>query len=266
VPAAASQLVVTAEPPTAVNPGQGFSLTVEAEDSFGNIVTSYSGSATVTLTNANLGGAGTVLSGTTTMTFSPAGSTPGLVTFTGLSVNNAGAGYTLSISSPTLSSATTNPFNVGTVTPPPPPPPPPTIVSEVAVLSQKKNKKGKPIGKPTLSGYTITFSTAMDQTALGNHANFLVATKVIKTQRVKVGKKTINKKVTVLQPIGFSLAKLTSNSVMVSLAGQQKFPKGGQITIIAAAPGGVDSKSHVFLTHNGILAISPTGKRITLVS
>ena len=132
------------------------------------------------------------------------------------------------------------------------------------VINQKFNKKHKPIGKATLSGYTITFSTTMDQTALANRANYQVALKVIK--KVKVGKKTVTKKVTVLQPIGFSVAKVTATSVTLTLAGNQKFPKGGQITIIAAAPGGVDDTSQVFLSQNGILAISPAGKRITFVS
>ena len=135
-------------------------------------------------------------------------------------------------------------------------------MGESVVINQKFNKKHKPIGKATLSGYTITFSTAMDQTALANHANYQVALKVIK--KVKVGKKKVSQ--TVLQQIGFSVSQVTSNSVTLKLAGNQKFPKGGQITVIAAPPGGVDNTSSVFLAHNGVLAISPAGKRITLVS
>jgi trimeric autotransporter adhesin len=146
--------------------------------------------------------------------------------------------------------------------PPSPPPVAPTIVGESVVINQKFNKKHKPIGKATLSGYTITFSTAMDQTALANHANYQVALKVIK--KVKVGKKKVPK--TLLQAIGFSVSQVTSNSVTLKLAGNQKFPKGGQITVIATPPGGVDNTSDVFLAHNGVLAISPAGKRITLMS
>jgi hypothetical protein len=59
---------------------------------------------------------------------------------------------------------------------------------------------------------------------------------------------------------------VTSNSITLTLAGKQTFPKGGQITVMAASPGGVDNTSHVFLAQNGVLAISPTGKRITFVS
>ena len=106
----------------------------------------------------------------------------------------------------------------------------------------------------------------MDPTALDNSANYVVATKIITTQHIKIGRKRVTRKVIVLRPIGFSVTAVTSNSVTLTLAGRQTFPKGGQITIIAAAPGGVDNTSHVFLVQNGILAISPTGKTITLVS
>ena len=69
-----------------------------------------------------------------------------------------------------------------------------------------------------------------------------------------------------LKAIGFSVSKVTSNSVTLTLAGKQTFPKGGQITVIATPPGGIDDTSHVFLAHNGILAISSKGKTITQVS
>ena len=115
-----------------------------------------------------------------------------------------------------------------TIAPPPPPPPPPyqppTIVGESVVINQKFNKKHKPIGKATLSGYTITFSTDMDQTALANRANYQVALKVIK--KVKVGKKKVPR--TVLKPIGFSVATVTTNSVTLKLAGKQNSRRGGR--------------------------------------
>ena len=118
----------------------------------------------------------------------------GVATFSGLTLNNAANGYTLQASSGGLT-ATTNLFNVT-----PLPPPPPTISAESVVFNQKINKKThKPKGPKTLAGYTITFDTAMDQTALGNGGNYVVAVDVIKNQKVKVGKKTVIKKVMVLQ-------------------------------------------------------------------
>ncbi len=138
--------------------------------------------------------------------------------------------------------------------------PPPTVIGESVVITQKTNKKGKQIGKPTISGYTITFSTAMDQTALSTQANYAVDIKSIKTELVAKGKKKVKTKVTVLTPIGFSVSKVTSNSVTLSLLGKQTFPKGGQITVLAS---GVDSAAQVFMAANAVLTISPNGKAIS---
>ncbi len=138
--------------------------------------------------------------------------------------------------------------------------PPPTVVGESVVITQKMNKKGKKSGKLTLSGYTITFSTAMDQTALFTQANYAVDVKSITTQPSTKGKKAGKTKVTVLTPIGFSVSNVTSNSVTLSLLGKQTFPKGGQITVLAS---GVDSAAHVFMTANAVLTISPKGKAIS---
>ncbi len=272
VPAAVTKLLVTDQPPPSVPTDNDFELTVVAEDQFGNVATNYSGLATVSVAT-NAGGGGTALSGPSSLYFSPSSASPGFVTFNGLSLNNVGTGYVLKISLSPSVSTSTSPFNVTVPPPPAPPPPPPpssviapTIASESVVINQKVNNKGKKTGKPILSGYTITFSMAMDGAALGNSGNYVVATNVIKTQRVKVGTKTVKKKVSVPQPIGFAVTNVTSNSVTLTLAGKQKFAKGGLITINAAPPGGVDSTSSAFLAQNGILAISPSGKGITLVS
>jgi hypothetical protein len=80
---------------------------VAAQDRFGNIVPTYSGSVTIVI-GINAGGAGTVLTGggaTATLN--------GVATFSGLSINNTGNGYTLSASSsPALTGATSNAFNI----------------------------------------------------------------------------------------------------------------------------------------------------------
>jgi hypothetical protein len=249
--AAATKLVVTAQPPSTVVAGQSFSLTVAVEDQFNNVVTNFNGSVTASVAT-NPGGS--ALSGTKVVNVSA-----GSATFSGLALNNAGNGYTLQLALSTGPSTTTGAFNVTNT--PPPPPTPPTIIGETVVMNPKIKRK-----PATLSGYTITFSTAMDQSSLANPGNYQVAQKVIKNQKVKVGRRIVTRKVTMLKPIGFSVAQVTSNSVTLKLAGLQKFPKGGQLTVIAAPPGGVDDLSHVFLAHNGILSISPTGKGITLVS
>ena len=87
---ATSQLVVTAQPPSSVTAGSGFGLTVTAEDSSGNPITSFNGTVTVALAT-NPGGA--TLGGTLTATASN-----GVATFSGLTLNTAASGYTLYVS------------------------------------------------------------------------------------------------------------------------------------------------------------------------
>ena len=102
--ASATHLVVSTQPPATVAAGAGFGLTVAVEDAVGNLVSDDSGSVTVALAN-NPGGS--TLSGTLTATVAN-----GVATFTGLSLNRVGSDYTLSVTSGTLSSATTGAITV----------------------------------------------------------------------------------------------------------------------------------------------------------
>jgi hypothetical protein len=105
-PAATSQLVVATQPPADVIAGSGFGLVVSAEDSFGNVNPSYTGSVAVALAN-NPGGA--TLGGILTAT-----AANGVATFSGLTLNKLGIGYTLQVTSSGLTSASTSAFNVHT--------------------------------------------------------------------------------------------------------------------------------------------------------
>ncbi|MGO9916363.1 MAG: choice-of-anchor Q domain-containing protein, partial [Isosphaeraceae bacterium] len=107
-PAAVTQLVVTSQPPPAVAPDSAFGLVVAACDPFGNVDTSFSGSVAVALLN-NPGGA--TLGGTLSVT-----AQGGVATFSDLTLNELGFGYTLSVSYSGLTTATTNAFNVTTTT------------------------------------------------------------------------------------------------------------------------------------------------------
>jgi hypothetical protein len=103
-PAAASQLVVSAQPPGSVIAGSGFGLAVSAEDRFGNLVTSFGGSVTLALgSHPN----GSTLGGTLTVS-----ATNGVSTFSGLSITTAATGYNIRAGATGLSSATTNNFSV----------------------------------------------------------------------------------------------------------------------------------------------------------
>ncbi len=116
-PAAASKLVVTTQPPSSVTAGSGFGLTVQVEDSFGNVATSFNSSVTVAL-SSNPGKS--TLGGTLTVT-----AKSGVAIFSGLTLNEASTGYTLKLSSGTLTAATTTAFNVT-----------PDVATKLVVISQ----------------------------------------------------------------------------------------------------------------------------------
>jgi hypothetical protein len=103
-PAAATRLVVSNEPPTSVTVGAAFGLAVAAEDAFGNVATSFGGNVTMSLVanpiSGSLGGIVTVKA------------VNGVATYTGLTLNKAGAGYTLKANSGLLVTATAGPLDV----------------------------------------------------------------------------------------------------------------------------------------------------------
>ncbi len=100
----AVQLTLFSKPPTSVTAGAGFGFVVEAEDSFGNVATSFVGTITAALL-ANPGNA--TLFGTATATASQ-----GVAAFSGLTLNTADTGYTFQVSSGGLTGATTHPLSV----------------------------------------------------------------------------------------------------------------------------------------------------------
>ena len=83
---ATSQIVVTQQPPASLTAGIPFGLTVEAEDSSGNLIP-FNGTVTVAM-GSNPGGA--TLGGTLSVTASN-----GVATFSGLTLTKAASGYTL---------------------------------------------------------------------------------------------------------------------------------------------------------------------------
>jgi hypothetical protein len=100
----ATKLVVVSQPPTTVQPGSKFGISAWAEDSFGNLSTSYSGNMVVVLTGPH---GKSRLGGTLSQH-----ATNGQVTFSNLSVKVLGSGYTLTVSGNDLPAATTTRFNV----------------------------------------------------------------------------------------------------------------------------------------------------------
>ena len=100
----AAELNVVAQPPSSVAANSPFGLTVAVEDSNGTINPTYNGTVTLSLDN-NPGGS--TLSGTLSVT-----AVNGVATFSGLSLNNPGSGYTLQSLAGGLSTATTGAFQV----------------------------------------------------------------------------------------------------------------------------------------------------------
>jgi hypothetical protein len=103
----ATHLVVPS-PPT-VSVGSSFAVTAEAEDDFGTVDTSFSGSIAIALSSNP---ALATLGGTLVMT-----ANAGTASFSDLTLDTPGAGYVLQVASSGLTSGTTAPFSaIGTLT------------------------------------------------------------------------------------------------------------------------------------------------------
>ncbi|MDQ4121319.1 MAG: carboxypeptidase regulatory-like domain-containing protein [Acidobacteriota bacterium] len=104
-PAAASRIVF-ANQPTDANQNSPIvpAVQVDVQDAFGNLVPNATSQITIAIGNNPSSG---VLSGTATLN-----AVNGAAIFEDLRINNAGNGYTLTASSPSLTSATSAPFNI----------------------------------------------------------------------------------------------------------------------------------------------------------
>ena len=167
----ASTISVATPPPASVVAGQSFGFSVQVDDSLGNAIDS--GTVTVSL-SVDPGTA--TLMGTLTAPI-----TDGTATFSGLSIDQAGDGYTLTATvTGTSISTTAGPLNVATPTSP--------YVTQVAVSSSPGSPTfGEPltltatvsaIGGPTPTG-TVTFedgSTDLGQANLSNGVTSITIT------------------------------------------------------------------------------------------
>ena len=245
--AAATQLVFTTPPPDPITAGQAFTVVVSAEDPYGNVDTSFNGSVTITLPGEP-GFTATVQA------------QDGVATFTGLTVDGTAQGRPIQVAGGGLAADRPPPINVtasrATATRRSSDPPP-TITGEQVVMFRKTNKKGKPVGKAVLQGFTLDFSTAMNAQAAGSAANYTVA--AASTKHVK------KKKVTVFTPVAFTSSyNAATHSVTLTLAGKQTFAKGGQITVNYSPPNGVSSASGIALAPNdATFTIQPRATGIT---
>ena len=222
---AANQLVFATPPPSPVAPGQAFTVVVAAKDAYHNVVTSFNGDVTISLP----GGSG--VSDTIQAQH-------GVATFVGITLDASASGSAIQAAGGGLNAAASSPVTVTTPTSTPTPTPP-TIIGEQVVTMRKKNRKGKPVGKAVLVGFTLDYSIAMNSTTASSVANYQVT-----STSIKRGKK---KKVKVHTPVILTAAVYnpSTNSVTLNVQGNPKFAQGGEITVNYALPNGVSSEGGV---------------------
>jgi hypothetical protein len=102
--APASQLAVAIQPPATVTAGAAFTVQIDAEAPNGQVDPLFFGNVSIALANNPTG---TTLGGTLTVA-----AVNGVATFSDLTVDKVGTGYTLQATSGSLTSVTTNSFNV----------------------------------------------------------------------------------------------------------------------------------------------------------
>ena len=164
------RLMIEVQPSPTAAAGQSFAVqpVVYEEDRFGNVET---GDNSTVVTAVIASGTGS-LQGKVTATVSR-----GVAAFTNLAGSSGGT-IASQFESGSLSPATSSGVTVaasgpsgGGATPPMP-----TITSESVVTTRKKNKKGKPVGKAVVTGFTLDFSTAMNPATAGLAANYELET------------------------------------------------------------------------------------------
>ena len=138
-----------------------------------------------------------------------------------------------------------------TSTPSPTPTPAPAVViSQQPVFQRKTNKKGKPVGKAALLGFTLDFGSPLDPSAATDAANYQVDS--VTTRKVK-------KKVEhILHPITNFMVSYSaaSDAVTIAFGSPETFPTGGQIAVLGGVTGGTGGPV-VFAISKGGKSIAP---------
>ena len=225
-----AKIVISSQPPANLGPGAPFTMVVSATAAGGAINTAFSGNITLQLAN-NPGGS--FLGGLTTVA-----AHNGVAVFTGLTLNNPGSSYIITASTPGLVGAPSAPFSISS---------PPLVQSATVLVTQRRNRRGRPIGRPVLSGYQFTFNAPMSA-SVANPANYQVGFYVRQRVRVRVGRRFVVRNQLALRATGFSVTMPSNNTVQI-LTGRQRFPMGGEIILLAA---GITSAQGGLLDGNGM--------------
>ena len=212
-----TRMSLQAEPPASVAAGSTFGLTVAFTDGRGNPASG--GTATVSLGN-NPGGA--ILSGTLSAPIEN-----GVAIFSNLTLNQLGAGYTLTVTDTALAGSLTT--TAITVTPAPI-----TVLSEQRRVRSQAQQEGQAGGNRRARLGSSSTSTCRPRPQRTGRITVLDVVKIVK---VKKGTKRV------LQPIKKFTVSYTpgSDSVTLELSGKQTFPSGGQLTVMPGVTGGSGS-------------------------
>ena len=149
----------------------------------------------------------------------------GVASYVGLQLTPAGS-YTIEATSGSVASSPVAIQVTPAATPTPTPTPAPVSISgEQPVFRANLNKKGKPTGKPVLTGFTLDFSAPLNAAQAASAANYHLVT--ITTKKIK------NKNVHVTNAITAVAASYNAanRSVTLTFDGTQTFPTGGQLMV-----------------------------------
>jgi len=213
---AASRLAFTVSPGSTtagatINPA----VTVTAQDAGGNPVTSFTGNVAVAIT-AGTGTAGAILSGTTSLA-----AASGLATFSTLSINKSGTGYTLTATASGLTSATSSAFaiNAGPAT-------------QLAFTTQPTNTVA---ASPITPAVQVTARDALGNTATGFSGDVTIAIQTNPAGGTLSGATTVTAVAGIASFAGLSIDKAGSGYTLAATAAGPTGATSTAFTILVGA-------------------------------
>ena len=220
------RLVFASEPPSALEEGTPFGVTVTAENSQGVVLTGFNGNLAIALV-ANPGSS--TLGGTLSSTASD-----GVATFSGLTLDSPGDGYALQVtSSGPLSAATTTTFNVTSGFPTPP------VV--ITARMQKINGEVRKI--------VVYYNIPLNLASAVSRSNY----SLVDSGRDKIFGNRNDRSIR-LKSLSYSAAK---ESVTLTLKKPESLKRLLRLTINAQPPAGVQSDAGGFLNTSVTSASGP---------
>jgi hypothetical protein len=247
------RLAIAVEPPGSVAAGSAFGLTVVVEDSSGSVITSYNAIVAIALAS-NPGGA--TLGGDPTALV-----TNGVATFSGLTLNKPGSGYTLRVSGGSVAPVTTAPISVSASgsqsplpTPTPSPSPPP---SQSPTSTPSPAPAPSPRAAPGVFGTQTSLTTKSRAWTFGQPVTLTAAVKIIgRIRAMPAGTVTFTDGSTILATVQLHGGKSSFTTSTLPI---------GQNVIRAAYAGASDARSSrsspVFKT---IRAVKSKARRASL--